>query len=185
MCPWIAARVVRSAPRIFSIFFWGNMRLFLLSSLWALARSAPQSAVLSNDYLNLTIVADATGTCISELRFNLSLASAQGWTPNLLTGGLASCSQHPWAPPSGTVLEVQGVGVLFSTGGILRANSTAVTISGVSLGAVAAEDWVISLSGATVAWSVSRTFAAGGVALHFFCQSAREGGGGGGRAGTA
>ncbi len=119
--------------------------------------------MLTNDFLNLTITASPTGTCISSLSFNLSLAGASGWTPNLLSSG---CVSRAWSGASGSVLEVQGVGVLFPSGGtVTSSSSTAAVITGISLGSVATEEWRISLAGATLSWDVSRAYAVGGVAL--------------------
>jgi hypothetical protein len=141
------------------------LRLFPLFSLFA-SRAAAQSTVLANDFLNVTVTASPTGTCISSLTFNLSLAAAVGWTPNLLSTSPGNCGSHAWNGASGVVLEVQGVGVLFPSGGAVTASSpTAVVVSGIALGSVATEEWRISLSGATLSWNVSRAYAVGGVAL--------------------
>ena len=127
------------------------------------ARAAAQSAVLTNEFLNVTVTASPTGTCISALAFNLSLAAATGWTPNLLSSG---CMSRAWNGASGTVLEVQSAGVLFASGGTVTPSSpTAVVVSGIALGSVATEEWRISLTGATLSWNVSRVYAVGGVAL--------------------
>ena len=142
----------------------GMLRLCAL--LLASSAVAEQSAVLSNDFLNVTITASPAGTCISALAFNLSLAAALGWTPNLLSSSAGSCASHEWNSASGTVLEVQGAGVLFASGGTVTPSSpTAAVVSGIALGSVATEEWRISLTGATLSWSVSRAYAVGGVAL--------------------
>lgn len=122
-----------------------------------LALSVAENAVLSNDFLSVTVTASPQGTCISSLTFNLSLAAAQGWTPNMLSTSPGYCASRAWkGGASGTALEVQGVGVLSPAGGTLTANATAAVISGIALGSIATEEWRISLSGATLSWDVSR-----------------------------
>jgi hypothetical protein len=126
------------------------------------AAATAQSTVLSNDFLSLAVTVSPAGTCITSLTFNLSLAAAQGSTPNLLTG---SCMGYAWSGISGSLLEVQGVGLLYPLGGTVTANSTSAVISGISLGSIATEEWTLSLTGATLTWDVSRVYTAGGVAL--------------------
>jgi hypothetical protein len=156
--PWARGPAQRARPQ--ALGGGTKLRLFLL----LVARAAAaQNTILANDFLNLTITASPTGTCISSLSFNLSLAAASGWTPNLLSSG---CVSRAWNGASGSVLEVQGAGVLFPSGGaVTLSSSTAAVVSGISLGSVATEEWRISLTGATLSWNVSRAYAVGGVAL--------------------
>ena len=133
--------------------------------IFASSLATEQSAVLSNAFLSVTVTASPAGTCISSLSFSLSLAAAEGWTPNLLSSSPGFCANRAWNGASGTALEVQGVGVLYPVGGTLTANSTAAVISGISLGSIATEEWQISLSGATLSWDVSRAYTVGGIAL--------------------
>ena len=140
--------------------------LFAASFSFASSVAAEQSIVLSTGFLSLTVTASPNGTCISSLAFNLSLAAAQGWTPNLLSSSPGYCVNRAWSGASGTALEVKGLGVQFSAGGVLSAvNPTSAVVSGISLGGVATEEWRISLAGATLSWDVSRAYAVGGVAL--------------------
>ena len=137
--------------------------LLLLASSAAAAATEQSVTDIGNAFLTLSVTVSPAGTCISALAFNLSLAAAQGWTPNLLTG---SCVAHAWSGVSGSALEVQGVGVLLASGGtVTAANATAAVVSGISLGGVATEEWRLSLAGATLTWEVSRTYTASGVAL--------------------
>jgi hypothetical protein len=141
-------------------------RLCTAALLLALRLAAgEQSAVLSNAFLSVTVTASPAGTCISSLSFSLSLAAAQGWTPNLLSTSPGFCGSRAWSGASGTALEVLGVGVLSPAGGTLTANSTAAAISGIALGGIATEEWHISLVGATLLWDVSRVYTAAGTAL--------------------
>ena len=140
-----------------------RFRLFIASLSLALATG--ENAVLSNGFLSVMVTASPAGTCVSSLAFNLSLAAAQGWTPNLLSASPGFCGSRAWNGASGTALEVQGLGVLFPAGGTLTANATAAVISGISLGSIATEEWRISLAGATLSWGVSRVYTAAGTAL--------------------
>ena len=78
------------------------MRRVIASALLAVAACAVLTnatcAVLTNDFLNVTLTVSPNGTCVSSLAFNLSLAAAQGWTPNLLSGGL--CAERAWSGAS-------------------------------------------------------------------------------------
>ena len=142
------------------------MRLLCIALAFVTSSVATQqSAVLSNDFLRVTVTASPAGTCISSLAFSLSLAGAPGWTPNLLSTSPGFCSSGAWNGASGSALEVQGVGVLHPTGGTLTANSTAAVVAGIALGGTATEEWRVSVSGATLSWEVVRAYTAGGTAL--------------------
>ena len=131
---------------------------------------------LASPLVQLSVTVDANGTCISSLQLNLTalaMDNAGGggpdleWTPNLASGGGAPCG----AKSSGTALELASRprALLLPTGGsVASQNATHMLVTGIAVGAVASEEWEISLPppGAgdgvfqQLRWHVRRTYAA-------------------------
>jgi hypothetical protein len=123
---------------------------------------------VGNEYyrLGMTVDDDVQNghTYLSELSINQDLfphSAGFGWTANLLFNYSQRASVSNRGRLSGTALVTLGPSGVSTWhapvgGHISHHNLTAITVSGVALGTVAAEEWQVAVEGPTLTWGVSR-----------------------------
>lgn len=121
---------------------------------------APSSATICSPLLCVTVSASPTTTLLSNLSFSLTLAGAAGFTPNLLPPPSSVIHSRTRIVTSDGVTHDPSGGVL----GPVSPDGASVSVTGIAVGTVAVEAWALTVSGAELEWSVSRTYTRTGVA---------------------
>jgi len=123
---------------------------------------------LSNNFLNLGITVDSSGTCLSSLALSLSLSydiyTNNQFTPNLFSSTDGNCGSYP---TSTSIATSTLSSMNFPTGGIVVTSSASnIYITNITfVDNILNENWNISIVDSSIFWIIQREYLSTGIMI--------------------